>query len=90
VIAERGELPSTHPTDPGLGGWLLVVGPEGGLAPEDLRLLEGAVLEGHRAAPLPRLAVGPHVLRAETAAVAAAAVLSARRAPEPSVRAEQP
>jgi 16S rRNA (uracil1498-N3)-methyltransferase len=89
VIAERGDLPSTDPTDPGAGGWLLVVGPEGGLAPEDLRLLEGAAREGDPAVPLPRLAVGPHVLRAETAAVAAAAVLSARRSPEPSFRVEE-
>ena len=87
VIAERGDRPSTDSTDPGPGGWLLVVGPEGGLSSEDLRLLEGSVLDGDRAAPLPRLAVGPHVLRAETAAVAAAAVLSARRSSAPLGRA---
>jgi len=84
VIAERGDLPTTDPPDPGAGGWLLVVGPEGGLAPEDLHSLEGSVLDEGRGEPVPRLSVGPHVLRAETAAVAAAAVLSARRAPEAS------
>ena len=89
VIAERGDLPSTDQIDPGTGGWLLVVGPEGGLAPEDLRVLEGSVLDGNRAAPLPRLSVGPHVLRAETAAVAAAAVLGARRSPAPGGRARE-
>ena len=55
------------------GEWLAVVGAEGGLAPEERAALEagsGAV----------GLAVGPHVLRTETAAVAVAAVLAARRA----------
>jgi 16S rRNA (uracil1498-N3)-methyltransferase len=79
VIAERDDLPPTNPAEPGPGGWLLVVGPEGGLAPEDLDVLDGTLER-----PVPRLAVGPHVLRAETAAVAAAAVLSARRSGEPS------
>jgi 16S rRNA (uracil1498-N3)-methyltransferase len=55
--------------DPGPAGWTLVVGPEGGLAPEDLGVLRGAR----------SLGVGPHVLRAETAAVAVAAVLAATR-----------
>jgi len=89
MIAERGDRPSTDPVDPGAGGWLLVVGPEGGFAPEDLRLLEGSGPDGDRAAPLPRLTVGPHVLRAETATVAAAAVLSARRSPAPSGRVDE-
>jgi len=79
VIAERADVPATNPADPATEGWLLVIGPEGGWAPEDLRSLNAQVLEGTLARPVPRLAVGPHVLRAETAAVAAAAVLSARR-----------
>lgn len=84
VIADRDGGPATDPADPGARGWLLVVGPEGGLAPEDLHVLDGHaldgdVLDGTLDRPVPRLAVGPHVLRAETAAVAAAAVLSARR-----------
>ena len=47
---------------------LVLVGPEGGWSDEEL------------AVPLPHLRLGPHVLRAETAAVAAAAVLVALRA----------
>jgi 16S rRNA (uracil1498-N3)-methyltransferase len=49
--------------------WLAVVGPEGGLEPAEIAQL----------APVLRLAVGHHVLRAETAAVAVAAVLVAAR-----------
>jgi 16S rRNA (uracil1498-N3)-methyltransferase len=55
--------------DPGPQGWLLVVGPEGGLDEDELGSLGSA----------PRLAIGPHVLRAETAAVAGAAALTGRR-----------
>ena len=80
VIAERGGPGTTGPPDPGRAGWLLVVGPEGGWAPEDLQALEGPGSDGGPARAVPRLAVGSHVLRAETAAVAAAAVLSAHRA----------
>lgn len=54
------------------GEWLAVVGAEGGLAPEEL-----ADLTGRPGAVT--VAVGPHVLRTETAAVALAAVLAARR-----------
>jgi len=46
----------------------LLVGPEGGWAPEEL------------AAVLPTVALGPTVLRAETAAIAAASLLTALRA----------
>jgi 16S rRNA (uracil1498-N3)-methyltransferase len=57
----------------GLGGeggeWVVAVGPEGGFDDEELR--------GFGAAP--RLAVGPFVLRAETAAIATAAALAGRR-----------
>jgi 16S rRNA (uracil1498-N3)-methyltransferase len=51
------------------GEWTLVVGPEGGLEPGELDELRAAA----------RLGVGPHVLRAETAAIAGAAVLTTRR-----------
>lgn len=69
VVAERGGLRASALGDP-LGGELLVlVGPEGGFAPEELAGLS----------PWARLGLGPHVLRAETAAVAAAAVLAAAR-----------
>jgi 16S rRNA (uracil1498-N3)-methyltransferase len=53
---------------PSLRSPLVLVGPEGGWSEE-----EGAV-------PLPRVGLGPHVLRAETAAVAAATLLAALRA----------
>jgi len=47
-------------------GWTVLVGPEGGLAPDELAAL----------ADRPRLSLGPNVLRASTAPVAAAAVLA--------------
>ncbi len=62
------ELLAPDAANPGPAAWTVVVGPEGGFAPEDLAIFSG-----------PRLAVGPHVLRAETAAVAAAAVVTAYR-----------
>jgi len=64
VIADRDGPPEPPP-----GGWTLVVGPEGGLTAAELAPL----------GDVPRLAVGVHVLRADTAAVAAASVLAARR-----------
>lgn len=51
---------------------MVLVGPEGGWAPEEL---EAAAARGVR-----RVAVGEHVLRAETAAVTAGAVLAGLRA----------
>lgn len=45
--------------------WLILVGPEGGLEPAELEAMHGA----------PRLSLGPHVLRAETAPIAAVAVM---------------
>jgi 16S rRNA (uracil1498-N3)-methyltransferase len=53
---------------PSLPGGPVLVGPEGGWSAEEL------------ARDLPRMALGDHVLRAETAAVAVAAVLGALRA----------
>jgi 16S rRNA (uracil1498-N3)-methyltransferase len=53
---------------PSLDRPAILVGPEGGWAEEEL------------AAGLPRVALGPHVLRAETAAMAAGALLCALRA----------
>lgn len=47
---------------------LVLVGPEGGWAPSE------------QAQPVPRVAVGGHVLRAETAAITVSAVLAALRA----------
>lgn len=76
VVADHAAaLAGSEPFDPGAAmradapGCLLVVGPEGGFAPE----------ERHAFGRAPRLTVGPHVLRAVTAPVAAAAVLVARR-----------
>jgi 16S rRNA (uracil1498-N3)-methyltransferase len=51
------------------GEWMLVVGAEGGLEPDELAVLVAPAL----------LRLGPHVLRAETAAIAGAAVLTTRR-----------
>ena len=77
VVAERGgdgAAPGADALDARTApeaGWTLVVGPEGGFAPDEAAALAGVA----------RIGVGPHVLRAETAAVAAAAVLTARRRP---------
>ncbi len=69
VVADREGDPVAALAEPGPEGWLLVVGPEGGLTEEELAAFGSA----------PRLGVGPHVLRAETAAVAGAAALTSRR-----------
>jgi 16S rRNA (uracil1498-N3)-methyltransferase len=72
VVAARDggsarELPVPAPERGGeAGAWTVVVGPEGGLAPEELDALPGA-----------RLRLGRNVLRAVTAPVAAVAVLVA-------------
>lgn len=68
VLADRAGSPTAPAVAPP-EGWTLVVGPEGGLSTAELEALAGA----------PRLRVGSHVLRAETAAVAAAALLAAAR-----------
>jgi len=67
VLADRGGARTAPPASP--DGWTLVVGPEGGLSPAELEALVG----------VPRLGVGSHVLRAETASVAVAALLQAGR-----------
>jgi 16S rRNA (uracil1498-N3)-methyltransferase len=69
VLAERDGSPVADLADPPVGEWVLVVGPEGGFAPDERAAL-GAVS---------RLALGPHVLRAETAAIVGAAALASRR-----------
>lgn len=48
--------------------WCAVVGPEGGFAPDERAALLAA-------SPYPPVAIGSHVLRAETAALALAAAL---------------
>jgi 16S rRNA (uracil1498-N3)-methyltransferase len=59
----------THPDGDALkpGTTTLLIGPEGGWSPEE------------EAAPLPRASIGPHVLRAETAALVAGALAVAGR-----------
>lgn len=77
VVADRDGDPAPRLPAPPASGWLVVVGPEGGLTPDERAGLGDP----------PRLAVGPHVLRAETAVLAAAAALAGHRqsrtAPEP-------
>jgi 16S rRNA (uracil1498-N3)-methyltransferase len=69
VVAARDGRPPDALAEPPGGEWVLVVGPEGGLDPAELTILGDP----------PGLAVGPHVLRAETAAIAATAALAGRR-----------
>jgi 16S rRNA (uracil1498-N3)-methyltransferase len=57
---------------PDTGDIMLVVGPEGGVAPEELAMLEAAGAVAVR--------LGPEVLRTSTAGVAALAALSVRLA----------
>jgi len=68
VVADPGGSDPTSLAAPSGGEWVLVVGPEGGFDPD-----EEAALAGDR------LGLGPHMLRAETAAVAGAAVLVTKR-----------
>jgi len=69
VVAERGgDRADVLGEAPG-GEILVVVGPEGGLTRKESEGLK----------PWARLGLGPHILRAETAALAAAALLAARR-----------
>jgi 16S rRNA (uracil1498-N3)-methyltransferase len=69
VVADPAGDGVDHIAAPPNGEWVLVVGPEGGLEPHELGALAGAA----------HLRLGPHILRAETAAIAAAAVLTTRR-----------
>ena len=64
VADPAGIHPRSLPPD---GPRLLVVGPEGGLTTDEQRLLDPA--------QWPRVWLGPHVLRAETAAIAGASLL---------------
>jgi 16S rRNA (uracil1498-N3)-methyltransferase len=72
VLADPGGAPAGA-LDATEGGWVVAVGPEGGFDDAELAAFAAA----------PRLAVGPHVLRAETAAIASAAALAGRRHPAP-------
>ena len=70
VVADRSGAPARQLAAPGpVAGappeWIAVVGPEGGLDPDELAQLAHA----------PRVGLGPYVLKAETAPIAAAALL---------------
>jgi 16S rRNA (uracil1498-N3)-methyltransferase len=65
VVADRAGAPVGELPAPGGSEWTVVVGPEGGLDPAELEALAGAE----------RLNLGPYILRAETAPIAAVAVL---------------
>jgi 16S rRNA (uracil1498-N3)-methyltransferase len=67
VASQQGGPATAIPVPPG-GTWTVVIGPEGGFEPGEIEAL----------APVGLLALSPHVLRARTAPVAAAAVLVAR------------
>jgi 16S rRNA (uracil1498-N3)-methyltransferase len=69
IVAERGGSPAGALGPAPDGEMLVVVGPEGGLAPAEVEALK----------PWGRLGLGPHILRAETATLAAATALSAVR-----------
>lgn len=70
VLHESGDEPLATAELPSSGEIVLVVGPEGGVAPEELALFEGAGAKAYR--------LGRSVLRTSTAGTAAAAVLLAR------------
>lgn len=70
VLHEEATVPLSTAPLPSAGEIVLVVGPEGGVAPEELAMFEAA---GARPVRL-----GAEVLRTSTAGVAALAVLSAR------------
>jgi 16S rRNA (uracil1498-N3)-methyltransferase len=74
LVADRDGARPAELADPPDGGWILVVGPEGGISPEELLILGDP----------PRLGLGPHVLRAETAALAGPAALAGRRGVPPT------
>ena len=67
VVADRAGVPVGDLPRPTTAEWTVLVGPEGGLAPEELSAL----------GPAPRLCLGWHVLRAATAPIAAVALLTA-------------
>ncbi|GAA2596645.1 16S rRNA (uracil(1498)-N(3))-methyltransferase [Streptomyces axinellae] len=70
VLHEEGAAPLATAVLPEAGHIVLVVGPEGGVSPEELELFAGAGAGALR--------LGPSVLRTSTAGTAAAAVLLAR------------
>ena len=71
VVAERGGVDVGRLAVPPAGEVLVAVGPEGGWERGEVEALR----------PWATITLGPHVLRAETAALAAAAMLAARYRP---------
>jgi 16S rRNA (uracil1498-N3)-methyltransferase len=69
VVAAADGVPAGELAEPTGGEWVVAVGPEGGFDADELRAFGSA----------PRVAVGPFVLRAETAAIAVSAALASRR-----------
>ncbi|SFK34429.1 16S rRNA (uracil(1498)-N(3))-methyltransferase [Streptomyces pini] len=70
VLHEEGALPLAAAELPAEGELVLVVGPEGGVTPEELEAFEQAGARPYR--------LGPSVLRTSTAGTAAAALLLGR------------
>jgi 16S rRNA (uracil1498-N3)-methyltransferase len=70
VLHEEGAAPLAAADLPAAGSLVLVVGPEGGVAPEELAVFAEAGAPAYR--------LGPTVLRTSTAGVAATALLLAR------------
>ena len=68
VIADRAGGTASDLSVPGGSAWTVIVGPEGGLEPAEIEAFAGAG----------RLSLGPYVLRAETAPIAAVSVLLGR------------
>jgi 16S rRNA (uracil1498-N3)-methyltransferase len=68
LIADRAGSPIEGLSPPAGAAWTVVVGPEGGFVAGELEAFAGAG----------RLCLGPHILRAETAPIAAVAVLVSR------------
>ncbi|GIU88417.1 MAG: hypothetical protein KatS3mg009_2932 [Acidimicrobiia bacterium] len=73
VVADREGVTASALAEPASGTWTVLVGPEGGLDAHEREVI------GDR----PRLAVGRHVLRAQTAPVAVAAALAERARERP-------
>jgi 16S rRNA (uracil1498-N3)-methyltransferase len=70
LLHEEAEQPLAAAEPPAAGEVVVVVGPEGGLSPEELAVLTGAGATAYR--------LGPTVLRTSTAGTAAAAALLSR------------
>jgi 16S rRNA (uracil1498-N3)-methyltransferase len=68
IVADHTGDPAPSLDLPATPSWTVVVGPEGGFSDAELDAF----------GKVPRLSIGPHVVRATTAPVAAVAVLAAR------------